>query len=1294
MAHLNLKYVYNRGKLNVLFVIIIFIVLIGTCIPPISHSNLSQDAPFYDIRNNEIEYIQNPHPLDIQGNKVLPRSTRAPIDEFDLKYILGYGSMIGFLNSIKSADVDSDGTDEVVFGNKEGNIYVLDMSGIDPVTEWISPILGGSTFGIGLGDVDDDSKIEIVCGSGDGFVRVFGYNNGSYEMEWESPNLGQFAYGLEVGNTDSDEYLEIVVGTGEILFDYDTDGGWAAGTSFDPNDENLYVFGYDGANIVQDWSTIVPALYDGTGIYNIAIGDTDDDSINEIVIGTFEWEMLSGDFEGRYGIYGFDGSSYESEWAIRELGNWIMGIGVGDTDGDSDYEIVIAVWDTAFWVYGYFIDPVTLDATYIPEYLSFTLSPFTLTVGDIDNDGIAEIIEAEGTEANVFDYIDGSYTLVVTLINENEQLTGLGVGDTDSNSPEEILMGHDSSILTWSKQGSEYLPWSIGNGLPSTVSVAAQDVDRNDQNEIYVLSRSGIISVLELDGVSFKLKDRITIPSNYSFTNILIDDFDNDGFLELCAVEGNTSIKYSGGWLIRSWGSSSTLYFIEYNGNDYEVSDQVIIPDNALFTAESADYDNDDKTEVVIGGTNGDLVFVEHNGVSYEIDNYVHFSEDEIICLDSGDTDSDGTIEIGMSNDTGAFKVVGFDGSDYVVEWGHATNFPIAMEIGDVNSDPGEEIFIKGGFNFDMNIFKWDGATYVEDAVLTGYDMVFDEALVVGELLNKGVLVVNSLSSSLIEYDLGYSQIWESGVLGTNAQSSGIENVDSDASNDLIVAFKGNIFIYGTFGGLNPVLWVSDNSVGTGEQVIFDGSQSTGTGQLDYFFDFGDGTNSGWISSSQTTHSYSSVGTYIATLRVGDQSGAQSPNVDSKTIIVSIIVTKPTAIIDSISPNPALEGETVSFVGHGTDDKGIVDWEWISNINGFLGDDAETDVSFLFVGEHIITFMVKNEDGIWSDGVTSTLRVNGKPEAQIDSISPNSPNEGDVVTFKGHGTDDTEIVGYNWRSNVDGFLSNAQSFSKSTLSVGAHIISLKVMDSDGAWSDEAKRNLYINSYPVATIESISPDEALVGDLIFFTGLGDDDGSITSYSWESDIDGFLSSKETFSTSTLSLGVHTISFTIRDNKGVWSQPDEKTVTIREIPENIAPEAFIDSVEPAGIKEGELVNFVGHGDDVDGIIDEYFWESDLDGLLSVERSFSTRDLSVGTHVITFRVRDDERAWSEAVDVVVVVEEEKDSGISFFGFDFDELSGNSELTTFCVIFVILVFIIMVALLAAFWSKRKRRAY
>ncbi|MEZ5336502.1 MAG: right-handed parallel beta-helix repeat-containing protein, partial [Methanolobus sp.] len=85
----------------------------------------------------------------------------------------------------------------------------------------------------------------------------------------------------------------------------------------------------------------------------------------------------------------------------------------------------------------------------------------------------------------------------------------------------------------------------------------------------------------------------------------------------------------------------------------------------------------------------------------------------------------------------------------------------------------------------------------------------------------------------------------------------------------------------------------------------------------------------------------------------------------------------------------------------------------------------------------------------------------------------------------------------------------------------------------------------LNEAPTASIDSVSSNEITEGTTVTFEGSGvDEDGEIVAYSWESSIDGSLSSEEAFSTATLSSGEHTIIFTVVDDTGAT---DKTTATI---------------------------------------------------------------------------------------------------------------------------------------------------
>jgi hypothetical protein len=352
--------------------------------------------------------------------------------------------------------------------------------------------------------------------------------------------------------------------------------------------------------------------------------------------------------------------------------------------------------------------------------------------------------------------------------------------------------------------------------------------------------------------------------------------------------------------------------------------------------------------------------------------------------------------------------------------------------------------------------------------------------------------------------------------------------------------------------------------VDVGEPVTFDGSNSKGEGTLEYFFDFGNGQDSGWITQSITTHTYDSAGTYLASLRIRDQFGNVSTNSAEVTITVE-------------NPNVA-------------------------------------------------------------------------PVAYIDQITPNSTTVGEQVTFTGHGYDeDGYIAYYLWESTIDGIFSDENTFTSSLLSEGSHTIYFRVQDDRGDWSEPDQTSLEIgpeivNRIPVAIIESVSPNPAFEGDTVTFSGYGvDEDGSITSYSWTSSIGGELSDKSSFSASYLSLGIHTISFSVEDDNQTWSQGDEMFLTIKSIPPNQPPSATIESISPNPATEGDIIYFSGHGEDEDGSIDMYYWESDIHGMLSSKSSFGFSSLTPGEHTITFKVRDDSNDWSEPDTMTLTIKEKE---------------------------------------------------
>ena len=217
----------------------------------------------------------------------------------------------------------------------------------------------------------------------------------------------------------------------------------------------------------------------------------------------------------------------------------------------------------------------------------------------------------------------------------------------------------------------------------------------------------------------------------------------------------------------------------------------------------------------------------------------------------------------------------------------------------------------------------------------------------------------------------------------------------------------------------------------------------------------------------QSAGSYDTAGDTVGVAVTGDH--VYVADKDNGLVIVEMerLPQRPRAIINSILPNPALKDEELRFDGEGSGGT-IVALNWrVVNGSGVEVHNDSSPPESLPVGNYTIFFSVKNDLGLWSGEVNTTLVVHRRPTASIHSISPNPTYHYENVRFQGNGTDDGEITCYSWRSSIDRELYNGTnaSFTISNLSRGTHTIYLKVQDDHGIWSEEVAGKLEIKPEP-------------------------------------------------------------------------------------------------------------------------------------------------------------------------------------------------------------------------------------
>ena len=170
-----------------------------------------------------------------------------------------------------------------------------------------------------------------------------------------------------------------------------------------------------------------------------------------------------------------------------------------------------------------------------------------------------------------------------------------------------------------------------------------------------------------------------------------------------------------------------------------------------------------------------------------------------------------------------------------------------------------------------------------------------------------------------------------------------------------------------------------------------------------------------------------------------------------------------------------------------------------------------------------------------------------------------------------------------------------------------------------------------NTAPTVSITAPADGTTVTeGDTVNFAGTASDveDGSLTaSLAWTSSMDGPVGSGGSPSSSTLSVGFHTITASVTDSGGLGGS-DAIGLTVQSAVDNPPTVTITAPADGTSVTEGDTVNFTGTATDVEDddttLTAALSWTSSIDGAIGSGGSPSSNTLSVGTHTITASVTD----------------------------------------------------------------------
>ncbi len=254
------------------------------------------------------------------------------------------------------------------------------------------------------------------------------------------------------------------------------------------------------------------------------------------------------------------------------------------------------------------------------------------------------------------------------------------------------------------------------------------------------------------------------------------------------------------------------------------------------------------------------------------------------------------------------------------------------------------------------------------------------------------------------------------------------------------------------------------------------------------------------------------------------------------------------------SPTSAEVGQSVNFDGsHSSDDSAVSQYIFdFGDGASSLQNESGANHTYAQPGSFTARLTVIDDNGLPSQNdasVAVSVHIAGQqpPTAFIDSIDPPSPEMvGTAITFEGHGVaSGAAITGFEWTSSIDGSLSIQSVFQTTHLSTGQHVISFRVKDANGQWSDPATASYRIALSGAVQIvfRNLVDDFHVRGaQTVNGTAVGPQGVTVTRIEWRVDQSNFQFATGTtewnfdLDTSTYGLGPHDITVRATDSDGL--------------------------------------------------------------------------------------------------------------------------------------------------------------
>jgi PKD repeat protein len=380
---------------------------------------------------------------------------------------------------------------------------------------------------------------------------------------------------------------------------------------------------------------------------------------------------------------------------------------------------------------------------------------------------------------------------------------------------------------------------------------------------------------------------------------------------------------------------------------------------------------------------------------------------------------------------------------------------------------------------------------------------------------------------------------------------------------------KALVYSPSVVGSPAAAFTVEARSPEAGQLVSFDGSSSSDTGAsiVTYAWRFGDGARA---SGAQSTHTYSTPGSYSATLTVTDSSGQRSA------VSHEVVVGQGPAAAFAVAPSQPFDRAPVAFDATSSTPGAlggeIETYTW-SFGDGSTAAGATATHTYGAPGTYTVKLTVVDGAGAQKTASRSVV-VADQPPAAAFAPPPGIMTAGQTIALDGAGSSDAEgaIASYAW-SFGDGATATGKSVSHVFGAPGTYSVSLTVRDSSGQ-KTTTTHDLAVHAPPQAAL-AFSP--ALPRELsptTFDAGVSvnpDASTTLTSYRWSFG-DGAGAAGALATHTYARAGTYAVRLAVTDALGLTD-----TITHEVTVAHGVPTAAI-TIRSAQLVRGQQVHFTG--------------------------------------------------------------------------------------------------------------------